>query len=176
MDKNYTQKIVMIALVVFTLGLHQVNAQVGIGTVTPSESLDVVGNIKLSGALMPNNLPGTASQILISGGAGVPATWTPFIFVNQAATSQIGKYYASLSISGGAFNNGTFRTFTITDASCTTNSAISACFSGITPAYSGLSINSISVGAGSFRVILLNQTGSNIGNGSTIPIAWMAFY
>jgi hypothetical protein len=49
---------------------------VGIGTVTPTERLDVTGNIKVSGAIMPNNLPGTAGQVLTSAGAGVAPTWT----------------------------------------------------------------------------------------------------
>ena len=38
------------------------NSNVGINTTTPTEKLDVTGNIKFSGALMPNNLPGTAGQ------------------------------------------------------------------------------------------------------------------
>ncbi|MBI3221120.1 MAG: tail fiber domain-containing protein, partial [Bacteroidetes bacterium] len=48
---------------------------VGIGG-TPSERLDVVGNVKFSGALMPNNVPGTAGQVLTSAGAGLPPTWS----------------------------------------------------------------------------------------------------
>ncbi len=51
-------------------------APIGIGTVNPAQALDVAGNVKFSGALMPNNLPGTAGNILLSGGAA-PAwpTW-----------------------------------------------------------------------------------------------------
>lgn len=173
---KYSLKTLFFTIALFAIGFQKINAQVGIGTVVPSESLDVVGNIKLSGALMPNNLPGTANQILISGGAGSPATWTPFVLVNQSATTSMGKYYANLSVTGAPFTNNSFRTFTVTDTSCTTNSAISACFTGINAGYIGLSINSISVGAGSFRVIIYNQTGSSITNGSTIPIAWIAMY
>jgi len=50
-------------------------AYTGIKKSLPTEQLDVAGNIRLSGALMPNNLPGTSGQVLISGGAGNPATW-----------------------------------------------------------------------------------------------------
>lgn len=42
---------------------------------TPTEVLDITGNLKLSGALMPNNLPGISGQILQSSGAGVAPTW-----------------------------------------------------------------------------------------------------
>lgn len=49
---------------------------VGINTGTPSERLDVVGNVRFSGALMPNNLPGTAGQVLTSQGAGSPPVWS----------------------------------------------------------------------------------------------------
>jgi len=48
---------------------------VGIGTITPAEMLDVNGNIKIEGALMPNNLPGNAGQILTSAGANNPPVW-----------------------------------------------------------------------------------------------------
>jgi trimeric autotransporter adhesin len=48
---------------------------VGIGTFIPSEKLDVVGNVKFSGALMPNNIAGTTGQVLVSSGAGVAPTW-----------------------------------------------------------------------------------------------------
>jgi hypothetical protein len=50
-------------------------ANVGIGTSSPSERLDVTGNVRFSGALMPNNLAGTSGQVLTSAGAGTPPTW-----------------------------------------------------------------------------------------------------
>lgn len=49
---------------------------VGINKVTPTEALDVLGNVRFSGALMPNNLAGTAGQFLTSSGAGAVPTWT----------------------------------------------------------------------------------------------------
>jgi hypothetical protein len=48
---------------------------VGIGNGAPTQKLDVTGNIKFSGALMPNNLPGNAGNILVSTGAGTAPTW-----------------------------------------------------------------------------------------------------
>lgn len=56
--------------------LHR-DGNVGIGNnYNPSEKLDVSGNVKFSGALMPNNTAGTAGQVLTSAGAGLPPTWT----------------------------------------------------------------------------------------------------
>ena len=41
------------------------------GTVADAtEALDVTGNVKFSGALMPNNTAGTSGQFLSSAGAG----------------------------------------------------------------------------------------------------------
>jgi len=50
-------------------------AKVGVGTQTPAEALDIVGNMRFSGALMPNGLAGTAGFILQSAGATLPPTW-----------------------------------------------------------------------------------------------------
>lgn len=50
--------------------------KIGIGQPTPTEKLDVAGNLKVSGAFMPNNLAGTTGQILTSAGTGVAPTWT----------------------------------------------------------------------------------------------------
>jgi hypothetical protein len=51
------------------------NGNVGINNINPTEKLDVTGNVKLSGALMPNNLSGTTGQVLVSAGAGTAPTW-----------------------------------------------------------------------------------------------------
>ncbi|MFL5762988.1 MAG: tail fiber domain-containing protein [Bacteroidia bacterium] len=48
---------------------------VGIANAAPSEKLDVTGNVRFSGALMPNNLAGTSGQVLTSQGAGVAPIW-----------------------------------------------------------------------------------------------------
>ncbi|MCA4898745.1 MAG: tail fiber protein [Bacteroidota bacterium] len=62
---------------VFTGLLYASPNGVGIFNAIPTEKLDVTGNIKFSGALMPNNLPGTAGQVLTSAGPGAPPTWGP---------------------------------------------------------------------------------------------------
>jgi hypothetical protein len=58
-----------------TFSVDATNNQIGIGTAMPSEALDVVGNVKFSGALMPNNTAGIDGQVLISAGANVAPTW-----------------------------------------------------------------------------------------------------
>jgi hypothetical protein len=49
--------------------------KMGVGTVTPTEVLDIVGNVKFSGALMPNNNAGTSGYVLQSTGAGIAPIW-----------------------------------------------------------------------------------------------------
>ena len=61
------------SLVLGGTGADVVN--VGIGTTTPTEVLDIAGNLKFSGTLLPNNLAGTAGQVLTSGGPGIAPTW-----------------------------------------------------------------------------------------------------
>ncbi len=55
------------------LFLHSQN--VGIGTATPTEKLDVAGNVQFSGALMPAGDPGNKGEILTSQGPGTPPQW-----------------------------------------------------------------------------------------------------
>jgi hypothetical protein len=63
----------------FSSNFSFTGGNLGINTsVAPTEKLDVVGNVKFSGALMPNNSAGTAGQVLTSAGAGVAPTWSNF--------------------------------------------------------------------------------------------------
>ncbi|HOY38253.1 MAG TPA: hypothetical protein PLK75_03050, partial [Bacteroidales bacterium] len=55
--------------------IYDNGTNVGIGTASPTQKLDVAGAVKFSGALMPNNQAGTSGQILVSQGAGVPPVW-----------------------------------------------------------------------------------------------------
>lgn len=69
-----------------TLFINPTTNRLGVGNNNPTERLDVTGNLKFSGALMPNNLAGTSGQLLTSSGAGTAPTW-----INSS----------SLSIAGG---------------------------------------------------------------------------
>jgi len=64
--------------------------KVGIGTQSPSEALDVVGAIRFSGALMPNNNAGTSGYVLCSQGGGTYPVW-------QAASN---LYWSTLGNTG----------------------------------------------------------------------------
>ncbi len=48
---------------------------VGIGTTVPAQRLDVDGNVRFSGALMPGGNAGTTGQVLVSQGAGNAPQW-----------------------------------------------------------------------------------------------------
>jgi trimeric autotransporter adhesin len=51
------------------------DGNVGIGVATPTQKLDVAGNVNFSGALMPGSNAGVAGSFLKSNGAGVAPTW-----------------------------------------------------------------------------------------------------
>nr|MBK9653862.1 hypothetical protein [Bacteroidota bacterium] len=51
---------------------------VGIGIVVPTQKLHVNGNLRVDGAFMPNNLPGTSGEFLMSQGAGIAPVWRNF--------------------------------------------------------------------------------------------------
>jgi hypothetical protein len=68
------------------------SGRVGIGTATPTEKLDVVGNVRFSGALMPNGNAGTIGKSLISQGPGVPPIW---------ASATQGQRFSTVFSTGG---------------------------------------------------------------------------
>lgn len=51
------------------------NGNVGIANVSPTEKLDVTGNVRFSGDLRPNNLPGSIGYVLVSQGANTAPQW-----------------------------------------------------------------------------------------------------
>ena len=48
---------------------------VGVGTASPSQKLEVVGNLRVSGAIMPAGAAGANGQALTSNGPGLAPTW-----------------------------------------------------------------------------------------------------
>ncbi|MPM61592.1 hypothetical protein SDC9_108452 [bioreactor metagenome] len=55
--------------------IYDNGTNVGIGTTTPTQKMDVAGAVQFSGALMPNSNSGTSGQILVSQGAGTAPLW-----------------------------------------------------------------------------------------------------
>jgi hypothetical protein len=53
----------------------ETNHRLGIGTSAPAQALEVAGNVKISGALMPNASAGTTGQVLVSNGANTAPSW-----------------------------------------------------------------------------------------------------
>ena len=74
------------------------NSRLGIDTAVPSEALHVTGNVRFSGALMPNNTAGTSGQILTSAGAGAPPTWTTTTTITGTGTAGNVAYWSGTSV------------------------------------------------------------------------------
>lgn len=150
-----------------------INAQVGIGTTTPSESLDVIGNIEYTGALMPNNNPGNANELLLSGGLNSPSVWGPEI-LNISQITAFGKFY----INGLYLADGVSLTLTVNDPNCLVSSNCSITWfqldqsgPGSPPNLTDLHIISKSE-AGNWVFYIKNLTGANLDTGFSI----LAYY
>ena len=58
------------------------SGNIGIGTTAPTQKLDITGNLKVSGAFMPNNNAGNLGYFLQSNGTGTAPAWvdaTPYL-------------------------------------------------------------------------------------------------
>jgi hypothetical protein len=93
------------------LSLENQNGNVGINNTSPTEKLDIAGNIRFSGALKPNNLAGSVGQVLTSQGGSSAPTWvTPSTGIGGSGTaSYIPKFNASTTVLGNSliFDDGT---------------------------------------------------------------------
>ncbi len=69
-------KKVAVILIILCVCKNTIAQNVGIGITIPTQKLDVVGNIKVSGAIMPGGVAGTAGQVLTSKGANTAPEWT----------------------------------------------------------------------------------------------------
>jgi hypothetical protein len=77
------------------------NGNVGIGA-AGNERLDVAGNVRFSGALMPNNLPGTTGQVLTSAGAGVAPTWTTPSSLGTGTINRLTYWNTGTTVAAGS--------------------------------------------------------------------------
>lgn len=75
----------------YAISTDTTNGRVGINKATPAEALDITGNLRFSGALMPNNTSGTTGQVLKSAGAGAPPTWGSFTMPLSSITAATGS-------------------------------------------------------------------------------------
>jgi hypothetical protein len=98
----------------------------GIGTNNPAEKLDVAGNVRFTGALMPNGSAGTTGEVLVSQGAGNPPQWSTetdpvysgWINATGSTTNQILRYNGTKYVPTSTGNLGTSTTgVTITNGS-----------------------------------------------------------
>jgi hypothetical protein len=161
MKTNYKHVPLILLVLMVILQLNFVSAQnVGIGTATPTEKLDVFGNLKFTGALMPNNLPGTTGRILMSAGPGIAPTWGPTL-VNTPAITNIGKFYVGPP-PGPALNlpANTILTLAVADPLCVPGSQISVSWAGLLPGTaaqnSNIRIYNVQTGTGQFVVVIAN--------------------
>ncbi len=165
-----------ISFLILLTPLYLISQNVGIGTTTPSQKLDINGNIKISGALMPNNDAGNSGQLLMSGGAGAAPSWSSPI-LNPGSTSGFGKYYVLIDTIYFDAN----MTLTVLDSNCTPASSISVSFtsaSGSLPFIdeddrAGLIINHVEAQNGQFVVSISNK---NFFTYLNFQLAYIAFY
>ena len=174
MKKNYKHVPLILAVLMVNLLLNFASAQnVGIGTATPTEKIDVLGNVKFTGALMPNNNAGTTGRLLLSAGPGAPPTWGPAL-LNTPATINIGKFY----VNGINLNNNTVYTITVADPNCVPGSQISVSWAGLLPGSAAQNANirfyNVQAGTGQFIVVIVNLNTSVSYTG--LSLAYTAFY
>ena len=124
---------------------------VGVATSSPTEKLDVVGNVKFSGALLPNNLAGTAGQVLKSSGAGVAPVWGP----QMSGITAVERWY----LGPQNFNANTTYTFTVTGVTgCTVNSNVEIVLAGNWATQPNVTIHHVEARTGEIKFRLSNNT------------------
>lgn len=128
-----------------------VEGNTGIGLTAPTQRLDVAGNVKFSGALMPNNLAGAVGQVLKSGGAGVAPLWGP----NMNGITAVERWY----LGPQTFNAFTTYQFTITGVTgCTILSTVSIALSGEWATQPDVTIHHVEARNGAVKFRISNNT------------------
>lgn len=81
------KRILVLAITFLFISSFLFSQNVGIGTPTPGEKLDVNGNINLTGTIKANGVDGTANQVLMKNSSGVLA-WSNMCEFNNYASFQ----------------------------------------------------------------------------------------
>ncbi len=82
----------------------QPNGNVGISVASPSEALDVSGNVQFSGALMPGGNAGSAGFVLMSQGAGNAPVWVDTALLGDKWGGQVAQTQGPLIGDGTSAN------------------------------------------------------------------------
>jgi hypothetical protein len=128
--------------------------RVGIGTNTPSEALDVIGNVEFSGSLEPNTQPGVLGQALVSQGANIAPVWG----VNVNGLTEISRWiYPPTNI-----NSNTTYTLTATIPGVTSSSSVMVNLYGdwATSPAANITIHHVEARTGAVRFIVRNSSGT----------------
>jgi hypothetical protein len=159
------------------------NGNMGVGNSAPTERLDVLGNLKFSGALMPNNQPGTAGQVLVSGGPSTPPVWTsPSLTINGSTLGIVGGNTVALpsannwGLSGNAGTTPSVNFIGTTDANDlnfrVNNISMGRMYSGSASIFlgslagPGTNSGNWNVGVGEYALSSVNNGSENTGIGS----------
>jgi hypothetical protein len=128
------------------------NGFVGINTAAPTEALHVTGNMRVNGALMPNNLAGTSGQLLKSAGPGAPPTWG----ANLTNVTDITRYI----LTGPNIDPATTYSLTVTIPGVTTQSTGIITITGnwSTDIFDEVTIHNIEMRTNEVRFAISNNT------------------
>ncbi|MDP2387344.1 MAG: tail fiber domain-containing protein [Bacteroidota bacterium] len=179
----------------YFVGNEFVSGNLGIANALPTEKLDVTGNVKFSGALMPNNSAGTANQVLTSAGPGLPPTWaTISTGLSGGTTNYLPKWSSATSLSSTSlvYDNGTnvgintttppakFTVLGTASNPSIPNTTSTAVFRVGVGAFEGLDMGKMGSGSyaawlqsgynGIAEALVLQPSGGNTGIGLTAPV------
>ncbi len=144
---------------------------VGIGTTTPSERLDVEGNFRLSGAFMPNGNAGTSGQVLISQGTNNPPIWSSSISTLESDPIWTAAINGTQTITGNWDFTGGFKLFGRQfDNSSPTQGQVYR-WNGITGKWEPSDVGSV-VSVGLMMPSEFSVSGSPITNSGTFMVNW----